>query len=300
MALSGNLMAHIKILLIMRISSSRSTNLDSINNQNDQHNFCCIKGHMNEHNFENIQCVLRWSFGGDEVFVTGSFNSWRKQEEFKLFKSGHDHLIAIELTRDIHFYKFIVDGEWRYSPEYPIESDSEGYINNYIDLTRYKAPYYSISCGQLQHDIQEFHQELPSEFPVDAPALPILLGKSRCPLETASGIHIPFHCISNHIYYDSLVQEIFGTQIATFCVTKRWPKEKYIQIGHCMQKFTTILYVSFKFIDEFYPILICRKNIYIANCFSKSTPESEENNYYENYISDRLFTITEIFATIFR
>ncbi|OII73098.1 AMP-activated protein kinase beta chain [Cryptosporidium ubiquitum] len=285
----------------MGTGSSKSTNLDSINNLNDRNNSCCINSHMNDQDFEKIQCVIRWSFGGGEVFVAGSFNSWQKQEEYKLFKSGHDHLIAIELTRGIHFYKFIVDGEWRYSPEYPIESDSEGYINNYIDLTGYKAPYYSISCDQSQYDIQEFHQELPIEFPVDAPALPILLGKSRCPLETANGIHIPFHCISNHIYYDSLIQEIFGTQIATFCVTKRWPKEKYIQTNHCMQKFTTILYVSFRFIDEFHPILICKNNNFIVGSFSKNSSESEENNHqYNAHVSDKLFKTTEMFATIFR
>ncbi|KAH8584257.1 AMP-activated kinase beta chain [Cryptosporidium sp. chipmunk genotype I] len=285
----------------MGISSSKSTNLDSINNLNEQHNYHYTNDHMNGHNLENIQCVIRWSFGGDEVFVTGSFNSWRKQDEYKLFKSGHDHIIAIELTRDVHFYKFIVDGEWRYSPEYPIESDSEGYINNYIDLRRYKAPYYSIFCDKIHYEIQEFHQELPIEFPVDAPALPILLGKSRCPLETANGIHIPFHCISNHIYYDSLVQEIFGTHIVTFCVTKRWFKEKYMQNDHCMQKFTTILYVSFRFIDEFHPILICKKNDYISNCLSKGISDSEKNNpHYDNYVLDRLLTTAEIFATIFR
>lgn len=35
-------------------------------------------------------------------------------------------------------YKFIVDGEWRFSPEDSTMSDDNGYINNYIDTTNFK------------------------------------------------------------------------------------------------------------------------------------------------------------------
>ena len=34
-------------------------------------------------------------------------------------------------------YKFIVDGEWRFSPEDATMSDDNGYINNYIDTTNF-------------------------------------------------------------------------------------------------------------------------------------------------------------------
>lgn len=35
-------------------------------------------------------------------------------------------------------YKFIVDGEWRFSPEDLTMSDDNGYINNYIDTTNFE------------------------------------------------------------------------------------------------------------------------------------------------------------------
>ena len=34
-------------------------------------------------------------------------------------------------------YKFIVDGEWRFSPEDPSMPDPNGNINNYIDTTNF-------------------------------------------------------------------------------------------------------------------------------------------------------------------
>jgi hypothetical protein len=35
-------------------------------------------------------------------------------------------------------YKFIVDGEWRFSPEDPIIPDANGNINNFIDTTNFQ------------------------------------------------------------------------------------------------------------------------------------------------------------------
>jgi 5'-AMP-activated protein kinase regulatory beta subunit len=37
----------------------------------------------------------------------------------------------------LHQYKFIVDGEWRFSPEDPSIPDANGNINNYIDTTNF-------------------------------------------------------------------------------------------------------------------------------------------------------------------
>lgn len=284
----------------MDSGSLKTANINSVQNLNKQNIHHYTNDRIDSCKFKSVQCVIRWSFGGNEVFIAGSFNSWKKQEEYKLFNSGHDHLISIELTRGIHFYKFIVDGEWKYSIEYPYVLDGGGHINNYIDLTVYKAPLYSRKCDKIQHN-QDFHQKPPIELPLNVPLLPILLSKSRCPLEADNGFHVPFHCISNHIYFDSLIQEIFGSQIVTFCATKRWPKEKYINSDQCIQKFTTIIYVSFRVIDEFHPITTCKKVDHTANRCSKRLPElkNNESSYY-SCTTDRLITIAETFATIFR
>lgn len=42
-----------------------------------------------------------------------------------------------QLPRGLHQYKFIVDGEWRFSPEDPSIPDANGNINNYIDTTNF-------------------------------------------------------------------------------------------------------------------------------------------------------------------
>jgi len=43
-----------------------------------------------------------------------------------------------QLPRGIHQYKFIVDGEWRFSPDDPIMPDEHGNINNVSDTNQFK------------------------------------------------------------------------------------------------------------------------------------------------------------------
>jgi 5'-AMP-activated protein kinase regulatory beta subunit len=43
----------------------------------------------------------------------------------------------ISISINYYRYKFIVDGEWRFSPEDATMSDDNGYINNYIDTTNF-------------------------------------------------------------------------------------------------------------------------------------------------------------------
>jgi len=47
------------------------------------------------------------------------------------------------LPKGVHYYKFIVDGEWKYNPDEPSTPDSTGNINNYIDTTTVKNNNYN-------------------------------------------------------------------------------------------------------------------------------------------------------------
>lgn len=46
-----------------------------------------------------------------------------------LQRSGKDHSVLLVLPSGIYHYKFIVDGEWRYIPELPIEANEAGVCN---------------------------------------------------------------------------------------------------------------------------------------------------------------------------
>lgn len=53
---------------------------------------------------------------------------------------GPEFFVLLPIKKGIHRYKFIVDGEWRFSPDDQTSPDEEGNINNVIDTNQYVSP----------------------------------------------------------------------------------------------------------------------------------------------------------------
>jgi len=86
---------------------------------------------------DTVPTVFRWEHGGRQVYITGTFNNWRRQ--IPMHRSGNDFTYIHNLKRGKHAFKFIVDDEWRFAPDQPTVADIEGRINNFIDVTGFKA-----------------------------------------------------------------------------------------------------------------------------------------------------------------
>jgi hypothetical protein len=86
---------------------------------------------------DTVPTVFRWEHGGRHVYITGTFNGWSRQ--IPMHRSGNDFTYIHNLKRGKHAFKFIVDDEWRYAPDQPTVADIEGRINNFIDVTAFKA-----------------------------------------------------------------------------------------------------------------------------------------------------------------
>ena len=56
-----------------------------------------------------------------------------------MHRSGNDFTYIHNLKRGKHAFKFIVDDEWRFAPDQPTVEDIDGRINNFIDVTDFKA-----------------------------------------------------------------------------------------------------------------------------------------------------------------
>ncbi|XP_065861496.1 SNF1-related protein kinase regulatory subunit beta-1 isoform X2 [Euphorbia lathyris] len=81
---------------------------------------------------QGIPTIIFWNYGGNEVFVEGSWDNWMSRK--LLQRSGKDHSILMVLPSGIYHYKFIVDGEWRYIPDLPCATDEVGHICNLLDV----------------------------------------------------------------------------------------------------------------------------------------------------------------------
>jgi len=86
---------------------------------------------------DTVPTVFRWEHGGRQVYITGTFNGWSRQ--IPMHRSGNDFTYIHNLKRGKHAFKFIVDDEWRFAPDQPTVADIEGRINNFIDVTEFKA-----------------------------------------------------------------------------------------------------------------------------------------------------------------
>ncbi|KAL0419469.1 UNVERIFIED_CONTAM: SNF1-related protein kinase regulatory subunit beta-1 [Sesamum radiatum] len=84
---------------------------------------------------QGIPIIITWSYGGNNVAVEGSWDNWRTRKILQ--RSGKDHSILLVLPSGIFRYKFIVDGEVRYIPDLPSETDETGGVCNLLDVHDY-------------------------------------------------------------------------------------------------------------------------------------------------------------------
>jgi hypothetical protein len=81
---------------------------------------------------EGIPTLIQWSKGGQNVYITGTFNQWRNK--VKLVKSGSDFSTVLYLQPGDYQCKFIVDDEWRCSDELMMAPDVDGNLVNHIHV----------------------------------------------------------------------------------------------------------------------------------------------------------------------
>nr|XP_024363508.1 uncharacterized protein LOC112276432 isoform X2 [Physcomitrium patens] len=80
-----------------------------------------------------------WKGPGSKVLLSGDFVNWESQ--VPLEKSGSEGWFVVKqnIAPGTYKYKFIVDGEWQHSPDYPTVSDNSGGFNNEITVSEEKS-----------------------------------------------------------------------------------------------------------------------------------------------------------------
>jgi 5'-AMP-activated protein kinase regulatory beta subunit len=76
-----------------------------------------------------------WRHGGRCVIITGNFDNWAAYAEHSMHPSQdtgiHKLCIALDPSKEWQF-KFVVDGVWRCSLDYPTFKDPSGNTNNIL------------------------------------------------------------------------------------------------------------------------------------------------------------------------
>ena len=105
---------------------------DKINNDKDK-----LEEKKEEINNKINNYTFIWNGEAKNVKITGTFSDWKIK--YDMIKDPNNNFFKIELPLDsqIYQFKFIVDNEWKYSPNYQTQKDNLGNINNTIDLTNF-------------------------------------------------------------------------------------------------------------------------------------------------------------------
>uniref|UniRef100_A0A8D2LCL2 Protein kinase AMP-activated non-catalytic subunit beta 2 n=1 Tax=Varanus komodoensis TaxID=61221 RepID=A0A8D2LCL2_VARKO len=190
--------------------------------------------------------VIRWTEGGKEVFISGSFNNW--SAKIPLIKSHNDFVAILDLPEGEHQYKFFVDGQWVHDPSEPVVTSQMGTINNIIHVKKSDFEVFDAlkvdslessetSCRDLSGSPpgiygQEMYAYRPEERFKSPPILPphllqVILNKDTNISCDPALLPEPNHVMLNHLYALSIKDGVM-----VLSATHRY-KKKYV---------TTLLY----------------------------------------------------------
>ncbi|KAA0174119.1 hypothetical protein FNF27_04340 [Cafeteria roenbergensis] len=154
---------------------------------------------------DRVPAVFKWAHGGSEVYVTGTFTGWRDHK--RMHRSGHDFTYIAMLPRGKHHFKFIVDGQWRWTTNAPTETDADHNVNNVVDLGTFRRDD-AEDPDEPESDDEAYGTAVPDEvtYTKEPPYLPpqlrhILLNAE--PLPAAQGVPVlpePLPVTLDHLY----------------------------------------------------------------------------------------------------
>ncbi|CAN1837587.1 SNF1-related protein kinase regulatory subunit beta-1 [Linum perenne] len=171
---------------------------------------------------KGIPTLIIWTYGGNEVAVEGSWDNWQSRKLMQ--RSGKDHSILLVLPSGIYHYKFIIDGEWRYTPDLPCVADEMGRVCNILDVNESRVLIFSFlqdyvpenpdsvsefeapaspdsSYGNMLPSEEEFAKE-PVIVPPQLHLTVLGMENSGEPVSTSSSPSKPQHVVLNHLFIE--------------------------------------------------------------------------------------------------
>lgn len=195
---------------------------------------------------ESIPTIFRWVHGGNDVFVTGSFNNW--QGKIPMVKDDHEFTLRIDLPPGTHTYKYIVDHEWRLDIDAPTISINN-VVNNIVEVKRPVFEYPPANFADSEDEdlddrkqIASYGQRAPdvNDYVQDATKLPPQLTTVLLDQANSAEPHllpVPEHVILNHVY----VLKNNDPSLLVTGMTQRFKPNSHARITH---KFVTTVYYA--------------------------------------------------------
>ncbi|MQM07915.1 hypothetical protein Taro_040757 [Colocasia esculenta] len=179
-----------------------------------------------------IPTMITWSHGGEEVAVQGSWDNWQTKQPLQ--RSGKDFNIMKVLPSGVYQYRFVVDGDWRYSPDLPWTHDEMGNAYNILDLQDFVPDDIENVAGfEPPQSPESSYNNWPigsEDFSKEPPLVPPQLHLTHLNTPTivgssSSSLPRPQHVVLNHLY----IQKSKHTPVVALGVTHRF-LSKYVTV----------------------------------------------------------------------
>lgn len=156
---------------------------------------------------QGVPTLISWTYDGKEVAVEGSWDNWKSRNPLQ--RSGKDFTILKVLPSGVYQYRFIIDGQWRCSPDLPCIQDEAGNTYNILDVKDYvPEDIESISGFEPPQSPDSSYSNLqlgPEDYAKEPPLVPphlqmTLLNVPSSHMEIPSPLSRPQHVVLNHLY----------------------------------------------------------------------------------------------------
>jgi len=201
---------------------------------------------------EKVPIQFKWTRGGEDVFVTGSFNEWQGKIRMNQNEAG-EFILIVPIAPGIHQYKFIVDEEWKLNPDSPTVED-QGVTNNIIEV---RKPCFVVEDASTplvdSDDDEEFDEEgrkltygqrmrmIDGKVPKLPPHLkhPVLDAPPPPPPGDRYELPLPEYVCLNHLYvYDT---ESTDSEVLVTAISQRFKTKSSASLK---SKFVTTIYYA--------------------------------------------------------
>lgn len=188
---------------------------------------------------EGIPVIITWNYGGNDVLVEGSWDNWASRK--LLQRTGKDHSILLVLPSDIYHYKFIVDGQSRYTPDLPFVSDEAGNVCNLLNVHDY--------VPENLDSVAEFEAPLSPESTYSQ-AFPTEEDYAKEPHIVPSQLHLTVLDMENQVQDEAPSSKPQHVVLNHLFIEKGWATQSVVALGltHRFQSkyVTVVLYKPLK------------------------------------------------------
>lgn len=167
-------------------------------------------------------CLFNWTEGGNEVYLIGSFINWDLDKKIPMKKINGESFVILLLTKNVHTYKFLVDGKQKCSSLTNTVKKATGEMHNIINVKTYTPFNFELKNNPSHLSYEKVWKQIKMDNFDCADSIipiPIYLEYSQNIIyQNICGPSLVSEPLCNHLYFDMDTNKEPNCNIIEVCV----------------------------------------------------------------------------------